>query len=283
MSIRCKRNTFLPRLFIICSLCACLLMYLRVPVEHNSSFSEENGNQTSKYIFNLIRWHIMMLNGPTFGMGKDTIWCNVPVKLRPIADALCQKYFKKNCAQLPCELIHSSPKTLTNLTCADGGRVWTAGAQQPMLPCKRGYSLDLFSVKNKPISYPSISAHALVSFDNQLYHEVLGKQFRTPDSIWGMTFNFESILNYPWAADQKQLEIFNVTSGYNRQIYDFVPAPWLFNYVERLKSNASRLPLETVMNDKKLIQSARDANNYWPNVLQMASKVSSILPFVDLR
>ena len=192
---------------------------------------------------------------------------------------ICQKYLKRDCPELPCELVHSSAKSLQDLKCLHGGRVWREkddGEQRAMHSCHRGFALDLFSRKDNRVSYPSINTHALTSFSDQLYSNVLHLQFRTRDSMWGLNFNFESISHYPWAADREKLALFDLTFGYDRQIYDFVPQPWLFDYVERLKFNTSRLTLEKAMEEKRLVRSPRDGNSYWPTA-RWASRFSSLI------
>jgi hypothetical protein len=194
-----------------------------------------------------------------------------------ISDAICRMYNRNDCTRLPCQMIYSSPSTLEDIKCLHGGRVAKKNDDNSIqnssdLLCKRGFSLDLFLKKSDDFSYPSIIADAFTSLSNELYIDVLNNSFRTCDSIWGLIFNFESISNYPWAADKEKLKLFDVTFGYDRLLYDLVPAPWLFNYVEQLKMTSKRLSIQKVMDSKKPIHSITTSNIYWIN----ASTVSNL-------
>jgi hypothetical protein len=261
----------------------CLFVYLFHVIHlveqntHPCGSSKRQDNATVKYIFNMDHWRGLMLNYHTFLMQKQTLWCDIPAELRMISDAICRMYNRNDCTRLPCQMIYSSPSTLEDIKCLHGGRVAKKNDDNSIqnssdLLCKRGFSLDLFLKKSDDFSYPSIIADAFTSLSNELYIDVLNNSFRTCDSIWGLIFNFESISNYPWAADKEKLKLFDVTFGYDRLLYDLVPAPWLFNYVEQLKMTSKRLSIQKVMDSKKPIHSITTSNIYWIN----ASTVSNL-------
>ncbi len=237
---------------------------------HLCSSLKYRDNDTVKYIFNLDHWRGLMVYDRSYFTGNGTVWCDIPSELREISNAICRMYTGNVCTRLPCPMIYSSFNTLEDIRCIHGGRVMRKTDDQSLekqsdLLCKRGFSLDLFLKKSANDSYPSIIADALTPLSKELYHDLLNRNFRSCDSIWGFTFNFESIINYPWAADQNNLKLFDITFGYNRLIYDLIPVPWLFNYLEQIKSNSKRLSIENVMTRKKAILSRTNSDIYWTN------------------
>ena len=227
---------------------------------NHCSFSTNDNDRTVKYIFNLEHWRQLMYNDLNKYKANASAWCDVPWQIRPLADDLCRMYNVQDCRRLPCHFIYSSSDTLEDIQCLNDGRIQTSTNENSDLLCKRGYSLDLFLNDS---SYPSIIADPLTPFSDRLYRYTLEEDYRSCDSIWGLRFNFESITNYPWAGKKKNLQLFDLTFGYDRAIYDFVPRPWLYNYIERLKFNSKRLPIDEVMKKKKPIQSPSQI--YWTN------------------
>ena len=227
--------------------------------------------QNDVFIFDLEKWRIFMLQRPKPTGSGRLRFCNVPEDLIPIADAICASFGQSDCRRLPCSMVHGTSTNIEDLRCMKGGRVVQSSDVQPndssnnFILCKYGVSLDLFSKKNEYLYYPSIVTDAVAHLTHTLYTDTLHRLYRSPESIWGFIFNFESIGNYPWAADSTILKLFNVTFGYDRNIYDFTPTPWLFNYVAHLKPDGQIMPIETVMNNKKTILSDRNRNLYWPN------------------
>ena len=51
---------------------------------------------------------------------------------------------------------------------------------------------------------------------------ILQKFYRTPTNVWGFSFHGESTRYYPWAGDQTLLKLFDVTEGYDRQLYNLL-------------------------------------------------------------
>ncbi|CAF1144546.1 unnamed protein product [Rotaria magnacalcarata] len=235
---------------------------------------------TIKYIFNLAYWREFHNNEQT----DQTSLCDIPDELRPISNAICRAYNLGDCRRLPCRMIYASSNTLEDIKCMNGGRILKNHddhliEHQSNVRCKRGYTLDLFLKQYAHAGYPSIIADPLTPISNELYHDVLNNRFRTCDSMWGFIFNFESIGHYPWTTDNQNLKLFDITFGYDRSMYDLIPAPWLFNYVERLKFNSKRMSVEKVMSSKKPIYSVMSSNVYWtntPTISQMQNQTINV-------
>ncbi|CAF1045972.1 unnamed protein product [Adineta ricciae] len=196
-------------------------------------------------------------------------WCEIPKELNLLAQSLCRLYNIRRCSHLPCQLIYSSAGSFEDMKCLNGGRILqnqhsSAGIKHDFL-CKSGYALDLFVKTSNDLSNPSIIADSYAPIVNDLYVDVLNNQYRSSNSMWGLIFNFESISNYPTAADREKLKFFNVTFGYDRSIYEFVPGPWLFDYVDQIIDTSKRLSLKQVMTNKKPINSPSNTDDYWIN------------------
>ena len=214
-----------------------------------------------RYIFDMTPWRELRLKDSS----NRSLWCDVPKELKSISNAICRTYNMGDCKRLPCQMLYTSPGTLKDIKCRNGGQVFRTSdilqsEYQSSHQCKRGSTLDLFLNK---FSSPSIIADLFTPFSKELYIDVLNSNFRTCNSIWGFVFNFESVTNYPWTADNHILKLFDVTYGYDRSIYDFIPAPWLFNYVEQLKFGTKRLSMHKALSTKKPIHSIKDPDIYW--------------------
>ncbi|CAF1688527.1 unnamed protein product, partial [Adineta ricciae] len=194
-------------------------------------------------------------------------WCDVPKQLQIIANALCQFYDFSPCNRLPCEFIYSSTKTLVDIKCPKYGNVWRNKPNDTLeeFQCKRGYSLDLFNIDERNQSYPSIIADPFTPISNDFYVKVLHNRYRSCNSMWGIQFNFESLSYYPWSGDRQKTKLFDVTFGYDRSVYDFVPPPWLMNYIDGIDQTSKRLSLEQVMNNKKSVNSLQRKELFWTN------------------
>jgi hypothetical protein len=149
-------------------------------------------------------------------------------------------------------MVSSSSKTLKTIQCSNNGQI--NPKENNSIECQIGYSLDLFLNQLKP----SIIVDSLTKFNEELYLNELNSKYRSFDSIWGIRFNFESISNYPWNKDENYLKLFDIKYGYDRSIYDFIPKPWLFNYIEQIH----KLTIEQIIQMKKPISSS---NIYWIN------------------
>lgn len=238
-----------------------VLLFTGKKVYHCSSSRHVDTNEV-KYILNLERWYQLMNNDFNKHRTNTSAWCAIPSKIHSLSQLLCQMYGKGPCPLLPCHYIHSSSDTFEDIRCTHDGQKQKSANQPTDLLCKRSYSLDLLW---KHSSYPSIIADPLTAFNPQLYRQILNDQYRSCDSIWGLDFNYESITNYPWTGERTNRELFDVTFGYDRNIYDFIPQPWLFNYIDRLKFTPNRRSMEDVMRRKKFIHSPSSSNLYWTN------------------
>ncbi|CAF4237706.1 unnamed protein product, partial [Adineta steineri] len=170
----------------------------------------------------------------------------------------------------PCRLVYSSNETLRDVKCSPGGRVFTANNDKSTqneadFTCKVGFSLDLFIKKSTNYSYPSIIVDAFTELSTDLYINILNQQHRSCNSMWGFLFNFESISNYPWTKDSDKSKLIDVSFGYDRSRHDFIPHPWLFNYVEQIKFTSKRLSMQQVMSSKMPINSIENSDTYWTN------------------
>ncbi|CAF0897807.1 unnamed protein product [Adineta steineri] len=233
-------------------------------------FDKHKSNDRIKYIFNLAYWRILIYNEQIFSKENQTLWCNIPDELQLISKTICQIYNIHDCTRLPCRMIYSSPNTLKDVNCTYDGRIFKVNndssiQNQPDLTCKMDYSLDLFIKKSSDYSYPSMIVDAFIPLLTYEYKNILNNKYRSCDSMWGVTFNFESISNYPWAADRKKLKLFDVTFGYDRSLYDFIPHPWLYDYIEQINSTSRRLSMQQVMSNKVPINSTTYSDIYWTN------------------
>jgi hypothetical protein len=270
--MRCNKRQFYWKIIFLLSLIY-LIIYILIfhinfideeEINICSSFKSEN-NDKIKYIFNLDRWRELMLIDRRYFLLNNTLWCDIPSELELISNSICRMYNRNNCKRLPCPMIYSSLNTLEDIKCDNNGRIIKSSSKESDLLCKRGFSLDLFLKKSNNSSYPSIIVDALTPLSNEFYINILNSKYRSCDSIWGLLFNFESITNYPWNSDKKYLNLFDITFGYDRSLYDFIPPPWLFDYIEQIKFNSKRLSIEQVINSKKQIHSQTTSDIYWTN------------------
>ncbi len=116
---------------------------------------------------------------PNYRIDPPGLWCDIPSELRPISDAICRMYNRKDCTRLPCPMIYSSSNTLEDIKCFNDGQVLKSSSKESDLLCKRGFSLDLFLKEFDNSSYPSIIVDSLTPFSNELYN----RRFYT----WRMT------------------------------------------------------------------------------------------------
>ncbi|CAF1395355.1 unnamed protein product [Adineta ricciae] len=223
--------------------------------------------EKTKYIFNLDLWRYLVAKDQLYVKNREKPWCDVPKELQVITNALCQFYGTPSCTRLPCHMIYSSSDTLTNIDCASNGQISTkvSTKRNKKFQCKRGYSLDLFMKDNENQSYPSIIADPFTPITNSFYVKVLHNQYRSCNSMWGMIQTHESLSYYPWSGDREKMKLFDVTFGYDRSVYDFVPPPWLINYIDGIDQTPKRLSLKQVMTNKKPINSPSNRDDYWIN------------------
>ncbi|CAF0780441.1 unnamed protein product [Didymodactylos carnosus] len=144
---------------------------------------------------------------------------------------------------------------MKNIQCMKGGKIFEKKNMndKPDILCQSGVSLDLFGRNNGQFkSYPSILTNKMLVLDDKLWRDVLS-QFRSYDSVWGFHFDGESIDYYPWASEYKKLRLFDVTMGYNRQLYDWITPGYLLHYVPNITNPSLRLSANNVMVMKKSV------------------------------
>jgi hypothetical protein len=262
---------------MICFVCSTYLavnLFLIIYTAQRKSYQLQSSNDQGygkvKYIVNLHKWRKLIYSNRALAADSRTEWCDVPNALRILSNSICRMYLKKDCTRLPCHMVYANQSTLDDIKCYPNGKVMTHNAKNPeenqkYFLCKSGYSLSLFLKESDKFSYPSIIADVSLSSAKQFYTNVLNKKFRSPSSVWSLFFNFESIINYPSAANRDLLKLFNVTFGYDRSVYDFIPTPWLFGFVHRLVNISKRLSMIEAMGHKTPIHPLINSNQYWTN------------------
>ncbi|UJR29853.1 hypothetical protein I4U23_017396 [Adineta vaga] len=271
------------KIFFLFISCVCLIIssqiiyfqkdfiYIQTKIIPCDFINNQTRNETIKYIFNLQSWRKFLAKDQLYSNKHQILWCDVPQELQIIANAICRLYnsFQFQCNRLPCHLIYSSTDSLIKLNCLKNGRIIRTNQSleiQPDFQCIRGYSLDLFLKDSQTQSYPSIIADPFSPISNDLYVKILNNQYRSCNSMWGVYFKEESLSYYPWTGDREKLKLFDVSFGYDRSVYDFIPDPWLMNYVDRIIDSSKRLSLEQVMKNKQPINVASNKEIYWTNL-----------------
>lgn len=225
------------------------------------------------FIFDAISWRNYAIN---FKRGNRTALnqlCTAPQDLRHVLNEICHAHHLSECDRFPCDMIHADMAGTHKIQCYRGGRsnrTWlheTETSLEPSFSCQIGPSLDLFRVHNNNSVYPSMIIHGYDEILRTRYVEAF-KQLRSKESVWGLYFNLESLSYYPWAGDPKIVTQFNITLGYDRQIYDVISSAWLFPRVERLKPGPNRMTSADVLNSKKPIigTDTGRVNRYWPTM-----------------
>lgn len=237
-------------------------------------------------IFDMTIWRDKKIRDLSVGDRSKLKFCNVPDFLRIIAAEICAAYGKSNCNRLPCSMIYSLMAEKKEIKCGRNGLIgYTSDDNnmnlpaEPLTTCKVGYSLDLF-LENGPASIqPSILIDAYTQISIKVLVETLNTRFRSPQSVWGFYFNFESITNYPWAGDSNIIDLFNITYGYDRRKYDFIPTPWLFDYVTALMDGGTRLKIQDALNSKRPIATVQKLINFWPNTFNVRRTALNFVAF----
>ncbi|UJR29854.1 hypothetical protein I4U23_017397 [Adineta vaga] len=270
-----KKRRFLFTLICLSSLASLVLLHRTgthmddvQPKTIQCDFNDQIRNETIKYIFQIERWRNFLAKDQLYSNKHQTSWCDVPQELQIIANAICRFYEVSNCTRLPCHLIYSSPTSISNVQCTSNYQIIKTKIKniQSNFQCKLGYSLDLFLKDSQNQSYPSIIADPFSPISNDLYVKILNNQYRSCNSMWGVYFNYESLSYYPWTGDREKLKLFNVSFGYDRSVYDFIPDPWLMNYIDQIIDASRRLSLEQVMKNKQPINVASNKEIYWTNL-----------------
>jgi hypothetical protein len=194
--------------------------------------------------------------------------CDVPEQVRSIADAFCPTAWQTNCTKLPCVLVYQSNETDQHSIYLSNGRnnvnIQTGefdSREVQQIECVTSPALELF-MHGPP--YPSLITNGYARVTKELYGDVLSQHFRSSDSIWGLSLNGESIRYYPWSGTKSILSLFDITQGYDRDLYDVITdayLPWEQQYF----MNNTRVSFDSAMLDKKQVPSFVTAPIFWMN------------------
>jgi hypothetical protein len=148
---------------------------------------------------------------------------------------------------LPCTLVNITNEFTENVTCLRGGKV--AIGVKPDWICRKSPALELFS---NPHRKPSILAEAYTRLTSELYGQALAPYRDEETSKWGLTLEGESIGYYPSIANVRRVApLFDITLGYDRQLFDLITDVHLTDYVDQIINNKNqRLTIEQVFEDK---------------------------------
>ena len=191
-------------------------------------------------------WRLVLEGGQKFG---DATLCDIPSKVRPIVDNYCQGMLGRTCPKIPCGLVRMSSKTNEKVRCHSNGQILNdlSSNATDIIECWKSPALDLFL--NRSSSYPSIRSNGYLRRIEKLFREILSPHFRSSNSIWGLSFNWESIGNYPIAGDRSFLSVFNITEGYDRHLYHVITDSYLFYDVQNLLKN-QRISYDSALHSK---------------------------------
>ena len=133
---------------------------------------------------------------------RNKSMCDIPDRIRPFAEALCLSVLRKPCEQLPCIAVyHSSEMNIPVEHLENGPTInsnkesnRTNSGKVQRIECIRSPALELL-MYGPP--YPSLRTDGHSRITKELLGEVLSQSYRSPESIWGLSLNSESISYYP--------------------------------------------------------------------------------------
>jgi hypothetical protein len=195
--------------------------------------------------------------------------CDIPDRVRSIANTYCENVLRQPCPKLPCVLLHQSSTSDIRITSLANGRIVDANdiktkmnaSNASHIECIKSSALDLFT--HGP-SYPSMRLNGVSRMEKELYGNVLTRHYRSPESIWGLFFNGESIGNFPWAGDKSILSFFDITQGYDRYLYDVILDGHLLPHVSSLLAGG-RVSIYSAVSSKNQTPSYVTAPTLWMN------------------
>ena len=192
--------------------------------------------------------------------------CHIPKQVRPIANAFCHSVLRKACVQLPCVLVYQSNEANQHNVYSSNGRHYiniptgeTNSNGVDEINCVKSPALELF-MYGPP--YPSLITNGYARITDELYGDVLSQHFRTSDSIWGLSLTGESIEYYPWAGNKLLLSLFDITQGYDRELYDLIMSEYLHRDQKSFMSG-TRVPVDSAVSDKSHAPSYVTAPIFW--------------------
>ena len=98
----------------------------------------------------------------------------------------------------------------------------------------------------------------------ELFSDLLFTKYRSPESVWGLSFNWESIGNYPWSGDKAFLSLFDVTEGYDRRLYHVITDSY-FSYDLPSILNETRVSFDSAIRSKKEVPLYVASSILWLN------------------
>jgi hypothetical protein len=195
--------------------------------------------------------------------------CNVSDRVRSIANAYCKNVLRRPCPKLPCVLVHQSSTSDIRIRTQLNGQIINAkdvktktnASKAIYIECIKSPALDLFT-HGPP--YPSLRIDGKSRIENKLFGNVLTLHYRSPESIWGLYFNWESIGYFPWSGDKSILSFFDITQGYDRYLYDVAVDAYLLRHVSSLIPN-TRVSSGFAISSKEQTPSYVTAPTLWMN------------------
>jgi hypothetical protein len=195
--------------------------------------------------------------------------CNVSDRVRSIANAYCKNVLRRPCPKLPCVLVHQSSTSDIRIRTQLNGQIINAkdvktktnASKAIYIECIKSPALDLFT-HGPP--YPSLRIDGKSRIENKLFGNVLTLHYRSPESIWGLYFNWESIGYFPWSGDKSILSFFDITQGYDRHLYDTILDGHLMPHVSSLLTD-NRVSFSSAISSKNQTPSYITAPTLWMN------------------
>lgn len=248
-----------------CLLFVCFLLFIIFLYQnHQSLFSKEikktRKSQSDPFVLiDQTKWREYLLSGV-----KSTKLCRIPSIYSRISDGLCKMYSRKQCDQFDCEMIYSSKVNRRSVKCLSDGQIFRENSLEDSIQCEFGSSLDLFAESS------SMIVDSYVEFSEEFYLRTIP---RDSQSILTTNFNFESISNYPWNRNVRRN--LNFSFGYDRSLFDFIPKPWLYDYLHLIKQNQFNLTVKQIIANKKRIHSQSNIDYFLNHQVRCCCSSSS--------
>ncbi|CAF3122259.1 unnamed protein product [Rotaria sp. Silwood2] len=174
---------------------------------------------------------------------------------------------RRNCTQIPCEIMQIMPTTTEDIRCKVGGQlsvpIHVEGENASIderIHCIKSPALELLA--NGP-PYPSIIAPGRIPVISKLFADVIFRRYRSSDSIWALVLEDEPITYYPWGAEKRIFPLFDLTVGYDRILYHVVTPAYLLRYKDKLTT--SRASLNSTMLAKTIKPDFVTSSVLWMN------------------
>ena len=162
-------------------------------------------------------------------------------------------------------VVKNSPANMSidRLRPTSASQLWPTGrvvsTLAPTVECVTSLALELFS---HGASYPSLIARGYTAIVRDHFAHLLTRDYRSPESIWGLSLNWESIGNYPWSGDKTVLALFDITTGYDRRLYDIIEQSYLSDNLNYILT-ANRVSFDAAIQAKNETPSYVTAPVFW--------------------